>query len=463
MDLGPPTGVLGGRLYWGLNSRITSYSGGGGQARMHWNGHGELVVRLKFWPYESAGDWFVLVRLWDAVGNEVEYRPRDLTAAGMPSSVSVRTRGLTDAEKPELRSVRLGSDIVRAVAHSGVLRLRVRATDDVGVYAVNAFVWGTRLRDSRAGTLRRSSGSVKNGVWTGRIIVPRTAGTHQAHLVVEVGDYRGRWRTYGTRKLRAIGAPSRVRVVGHVDDHRPQVGQPRIRPIGPVDLRTGSQRFVIRVRITDVGAGVSNAWLTFFGSDTRLNHQGYDPDMRLVSGTRRNGIWKATVTLPRCEAEAGRWFGYVTAFDYGTPGDQADTRTVRVLNADIAPPYAERVGRVRPEGPVSIRFDEDVAGVTTDNVLVFRGIEDAADWPTQPTPISGSSACRTAAGVAVDCSTGPVRTAQFTPSSPFVDLEDTPHTMVLNPEGHLGLTDMAGNPPINIFNDTMFLWNTIGF
>ena len=63
----------------------------------------------------------------------------------------------------------------------------------------------------------------------------------------------------------------------------------------------------------------------------------------------------------------------------------------------------------------------------------------------------------------MDCSTGPVRTARFTPSSPFVDLEDTSHTMILNPEGHLGLTDLVGNPVVNFFNDTVFLWNDIIF
>jgi hypothetical protein len=431
---------------------------------MHWNGHGALVLRLKFSPHDVTGDWFVGVALWDAAGNVVDYRPQDLTAAGFPSSVPVLTRAASDEEKPELRSVVLGSDVVSAAAHRGVLRLRVRATDDVAVLAVHAFVWSERLRGSRDGNLRRISGTVKNGVWAGRIVVPRTAGTNRAHLVVEVGDYRGRSRTYRARALRTIGAPTSVRVVGHVDEHRPQVRKPRIRPVGPVDLRTGTQKFVIRVRITDVGAGVSGRpSFTFEGSATNMEHQGYDLDMRLVSGTRRDGIWQAKVTLPRCEAEAGRWSGYVTAFDYGLPGDQATTDNVKVLNDDIAPPHAEQVGRIRLEGPVTIRFDEDVIGVATDNVLVFQGFDDAADRPTQPAPILGIWTCQDAAGAPRDCSTGPVRTAKFTPASPFVDLEDAHYTILFNPEGHLGLTDLVGNPMVDIFNDTLFLWNTIDF
>jgi hypothetical protein len=456
---GAATGVLKGRLSYGL-----SPSASFGSARMHWNGHGALVFRLEFSPHDVTGDWFVGVALWDAAGNQVDYLPRDLTAAGFPASVSVVTGAAPDEEKPKLRSVVLGSDVVSAAAHRGVLRLRVRARDDVAVWAVHAFVWSERLRDSRDGNLRRISGTVKNGVWTGRIVVPRTAGTNRAHLVVEVGDYRGRWRTYRTRALREIGAATSVRVVGHVDEHRPQVRKPRIRPVGPVDLRTGTQKFVIRVRITDVGAGVSGRpSFTFEGSATNMDHQGYDLDMRLVSGTRRDGIWQAKVSLPRCEGEAGPWSGYVTAFDFGLPGDQASTDNVKVLNDDIAPPLAEHIGRVRPEGPVSIRFDEDVVGVTTDNVLVFQGFPDAADRPTQPAPILGSWACQDAVGAPVDCSTGPVRTARFTPSSPFVDLEDTSHTMILNPEGHLGLTDLVGNPVVNLFNNIVFLGNDIVF
>ena len=223
--------------------------------------------------------------------------------------------------KPELRSVVLGSDVVSAAAHRGVLRLRVRARDDVAVWAVHAFVWSLGLRNSREGNLRRISGTVRNGVWAGRIVVPRT-----------VGDTRRRtwsWRsaTTGDGGARTVPAhcarwalPHNVRVVGHVDDQRPQVRQPRIRPVG-VDLRTGSQkRFVVRVRITDVGAGVSGRpSFTFEGSATNMDHQGYDLDMRLVSGTRRDGIWQTTFTLPRCEAEAGHWSGYVTASTTASP------------------------------------------------------------------------------------------------------------------------------------------------
>jgi hypothetical protein len=460
---GAATGVSGGELIWGRSPQVTTTDRVFGSGRMHWNGHGGLVLHIQFAPLDRSGSWFFALSLWDAAGNRVDYLPQDLTAIGMPSSLTTTTRAGSDQEKPELRSVRLNSAVVSVAAHAGVLRLRVRASDDVGVWAVHAFVWSLGTRDSRGGYLRRSAGTAKNGVWSGRIVIPRAAGSHRAHLVVEVGDYAGRWRTVRTRGLRQVGAPTGVRVVGHVDTHRPQVGQPRIQPSEPVDLRGGAQRFVVRVRIRDVGAGISRASFTFEGDDTSMEHQGYDNRMRLVSGTRHDGIWKATVILPRCEGEAGHWSGYVTAFDYGLPGDQASTRDVRVRNADIAPPFVEQVGGVRPEGPVRIRFDEDVVGVTAENTLVFQGFADEADRPTQPVPIGGAWVCANAAGAVVDCAAGPVRTAAFTPSSPFVDLEGTVHTVLLNPEGHLGLTDMTGNPCVDFSDDTVFLWNFITF
>jgi hypothetical protein len=54
-----------------------------------------------------------------------------------------------------------------------------------------------------------------------------------------------------------------------------------------------------------------------------------------------------------------------------------------------------------------------------------------------------------------------VRTASFTPDVPF--RADAQHTIILNPEHHLGLTDLAGNPSITIFNREIMFFNDLGF
>jgi hypothetical protein len=278
---------------------------------------------------------------------------------------------------------------------------------------------------------------------------------------VQVWDYAGRSRTYRPRTLTAIGAPGRVRVVGHLDTQRPTVRVPSVSRRA-VDLRAGTRKVTVRVRVTDRGAGVSDVSLFFQGSAVNLQHQGYRRRMVRVSGTVHDGIWRARVTLPRCLTEAGTWQGLVTAFDYGVPAGGAATRRITVVNDDIAPPSAQVTGRVPRQGPVTVRFDEDVVGVTTENMLIFASPTFPVDRPGGGTPgIPGSWTCQNVTGAPVDCAAGPVRTASFTPTLPLQ--AGAIHALLLNPEGHLGLTDLAGNPAVDFRNDTIFLFNTVPF
>lgn len=460
-DIGGPgraSGVAGGRLvlYLSSGTEFNTFA-------MKWNGHGALVQKLDFSPHDLATTWSVGLSLWDDAGNFSTYLPRDLAAAGLPWSFTSRTAARPDHDRPTVRSVQLSTATVDAARHRGIVRVRVRAAADSGVFAVSAHLYGYLPTPSRGGRLHLVHGSRTNGQWQGRLLVKRVAGTHIGKLAVDVRDYRGRSRTYGWKALTAMGAPSRVRVVGHTDTERPKLRATTV-TAHTLDLRTGGPRKVtVRARVTDRGAGVREVFMFFDGSATKLDHQGYEPRMVRVSGTAHDGIWQATVSLPPCETEAGVWRGTVFAFDYGLPGRSIDTRAITVINNDIAPPSAEVVGREPVAGPITVRFDEDVVGVTTENTLVFDGDErDLVDRPGNgPARIPGTWTCRNASGVAVDCDTGPVRTAAFTPTTPF--LPGNGYVLLLNPQGHLGLTDMAGNPPVDLFTDTIFLTNDLHF
>jgi len=116
-----------------------------------------------------------------------------------------------------------------------------------------------------------------------------------------------------------------------------------------------------------------------------------------------------------------------------------------VANGDVLRPTASVVGDVvRTGGPLKIAFSEDVVGVNDENTLVHVGYSRREFADDHLAPISGSWACQDAAGATVDCTSGPVRTAAFTPT--FAMLPGTNHTLVLNREHHLGITDLAGNP-----------------
>lgn len=454
---GAATGVVGGWLSIGLTPDPADAFGA---RRMRWNGHGALVSRLRFWPEDVSGTWYVSLQLRDAAGNSTRYSARDLQAAGMPWRFTARTAARPDRDRPAIGSVRLSALAVDVGKHRKAVGIQVRATDDVAIAGVSAWMYGDRFFTTPTSYLRLRQGNRRNGVWRGRIVLPRIAGNDTANLIVDTWDFHGRYRKYLPRRLAEIGAPNEVQVHGHIDSHRPDPGTPRMTP-GKVDLRGGAQKVTVRVRVTDRGAGVRKVLLTVSRSATKLQHQDYDMKMNRVSGTANDGVWEALVTLPPCEVEAGRWEAWVTAFDYALPGKSATSRRITVTNHDIAPPSADVVGNVPVSGPLNIRFDEPVIGVSTENMLVHTGLR-VDDRPGDgPVPIAGTWACRDVAGSPVDCVTGPVRTAAFTPTTPF--RADIDHRLLINPEHHLGLTDLVGNPAVHLFTDTVFLRNYVLF
>jgi len=455
---GAPSGVAGGRIYIGLTPNSDNWWG---YWRMHWNGHGALVLRLTFSPQDVSALWYVSLHLRDAVGNVTNYSARDLVAAGLPASFTTQTAARPDEDRPKVHTVRLSATTLDVSDRRATLGLRVRAGDDTGVAWMEAWLYGEdNLFTTRVTPVRLREGSPRKGLWQGKIAVPRLAGNETAHLIIEMWDNRGHHRKYLPKGLAEIEQPHEVQLRGHVDTERPD---PRILTIHPtsVDLRDGSQKVTLRVRVTDRGAGVSRVAGFVEGSATNMQHQGYDVRLKRVRGTAHDGIWKTTLTLPRCRTEAGRWSAYISAFDYGLPGKGASSRSITVTNDDIAPPSANVLGKTLITGPLRIRFDEDVVGTSVENIKVHQGFE-MEDRPGDgPPPIAGTWACQDSAGSPVDCVNGPVRTAAFTPSTPF--LADTSHTVILNPEQHLGLTDLAGNPPVALFTREVMLSNDLQF
>ena len=88
-------------------------------------------------------------------------------------------------------------------------------------------------------------------------------------------------------------------------------------------------------------------------------------------------------------------------------------------------------------------FSETVNGITSTSIVVHRLVGNGDVFTsTEVTP--GTWACRNGSAAVVNCETGRVRTARFTPTHPLAASSD--YSVVLNPEFSLGVTDLAGNP-----------------
>ena len=86
---------------------------------------------------------------------------------------------------------------------------------------------------------------------------------------------------------------------------------------------------------------------------------------------------------------------------------------------------------------VSVAFSEDVTGISNASAPIR---EDGGQGPD----VAGTWACKDAADQTVDCVAGAVRTAAFTPDTPWTDGQSL--GLVTNPEGNIDATDLVGNP-----------------
>ena len=187
-----------------------------------------------------------------------------------------------------------------------------------------------------------------------------------------------------------------------------------------MDVRTADQTVTVRVRAVDWQAGLRSVLAVFWSRDT-----GWTRDLRLVSGYNGMGSGKprsgcaaasdgrARCALSSCSPTTPGAGGTTPLRDSTTKGGPAGSRSLR---ADHIPPLAGVSFRPVPvAGPITLRFSEDVNGITTTSVLVRQLIGDFDHGP----PVPGTWACRDAASALTDCQTGMVRVARFRPTDPL--------------------------------------------
>jgi len=195
-----------------------------------------------------------------------------------------------------------------------------------------------------------------------------------------------------------------------------------------LDVRPADGRVTFSVRATDPTSGVRSVFL-------RIKAPNDDPrsiELRRVSGTRHDGIWRATVPFPQCGTVDGIWSTSVKAYD------RADRHVVTIgpgLTVTALPPAVSDINkRTDQSGSTVLQFDAPVVGLSDRTAVVTTQGGTSA--------IPGSWACTAGNGLPVDCLEGPLTTAAFTPSTPTSALL----TVELNPEHVLGLLDLGGFP-----------------
>jgi hypothetical protein len=113
---------------------------------------------------------------------------------------------------------------------------------------------------------------------------------------------------------------------------------------------------------------------------------------------------------------------------------------IRVTSGDHERPHVTVGSRVRPTGRIRMSFTEGVQGIDSADVRVQRVKPDGS----RGRAVLGAWRCLDRRGDRTNCLTGAVRTTRLRPAHRL--RAATRYAVSLNPEHHLGITDLAGNP-----------------
>ncbi len=291
--------------------------------------------------------------------------------------------------------------------------------------------------------LHRVTGTATQGAWRGGITVGQWVGDQTAHLYVKAFDRAGTRRIYGQKALRDHGFSRVFQVRAKSDLQAPRLTSETTLPSG-VDLNDGDLELPVRLHVRDVGSGAAtvSAYFTTRGGSQR---GGPTISLRRVSGTSHDGWWGGSVTLTHCQAFSDHWMLGALATDIrgGTRQMVFFDHVIEVLGTDHAVDLPISGGAVSWSDPARLRvtFSEDMVGISATSAPLWR----TEFKPVYRTvPVTGTWSCADAAGGAVDCVTGPVRSATATLSEPHVP--GSTYSALLNPEHLLDVRDLEGNP-----------------
>ena len=357
------------------------------------------------------------------------------------AAADIHVTGVADRVAPRLTGLRLSRTAVDTRRHARTVR--VTTTLSSGAAAVTRVVvtaGGGPL--ATVAHLHGVAGTATHGTWRGRLHVATWVGTERRQLVVEATDVVGRTATYDrpqlTRLARHHHVDQTLQVTSRADRWRPAVGDLRLSTTS-VDVSTGDAQVVATVTAGDAGSGVAGVRLWLI--DPADGRSQVLVPLHRTDGTARHGTWSAVLTVPHCGTAPGTLAGHLRVVDRAALSRSHDkvTPVLAVADTDTLGPRAVRTSS--PTGVPTLTFDEDTTGITASSAVVHA---DAYGTVHGSGPlVDGTWRCADATGAAVDCATGAVRRADFTPST-------TPPAgqllVELNPEHVLQVTDLAGNP-----------------
>lgn len=215
----------------------------------------------------------------------------------------VHRRCVYDLQPAQLLDVSLSADTVDVTDSAAEVVVRMHVTDDTGVMQVQGYEMAERI-----------SGIERDGWWESVITIPRY--TREQVIDIDV------WMTDRIGRQSGAEHVATLTVVDDNPDTSPPVVTSTTVSATKIDVRTASKTVTVTARITDDLSGVRDfVWgcLDKPSSESLSRYvSGPCVKMALQSGTRRDGIWKGTVTVAEGSV-GGDWNALIEV------GDRANT------------------------------------------------------------------------------------------------------------------------------------------
>lgn len=205
-----------------------------------------------------------------------------------------------DKAPPSIASVSATPSTVNTTSADAKVRVRVHATDDLsGVKRIQGHFMASSVNGSiYMATMSLVSGGTRDGWWEYILTVPRWTPAGPMELQLWVTDRHGR----------EVGLTRDILTVTNTDPDfdAPTVSITTLTPTS-IDVRTASKTVKVAARIRDAKAGVDGVNICLSRAEASTSSDptpsyfavACEESVTRTSGTIRDGVWTAYLTLPK--------------------------------------------------------------------------------------------------------------------------------------------------------------------
>jgi len=232
---------------------------------------------------------------------------------------------VSDVTPPALESFSITPRSIDTRANAQTVTFTLEVSDDLaGTNSVGVVIEGPN-NQWRGVNAPRTTGTAMRGTYVAILNFPQFSSSGEWRLnTIQLYDLAGNSSFLSAETVAARGFPASITVVSTPDVTPPRLESLQFTP-SSVDTSASDVSVNVRMRLTDTQTGVGLEIqapgcecifqvVTLVSPTGRQQHHIPNGAIRMISGTRNDGIWEGSVTMPRY-SESGFWTAFVELYD----------------------------------------------------------------------------------------------------------------------------------------------------